>query len=239
MATSAVTSTEPKSSVWEDFLDIFYAPSDVFERRRDGRFGLALLILVLLAAVLGYASSIVLEPAYRGEIVASMARRAANGGQELTPEQMQGALKFGAIMGQVGAVIMIPILVFLSGLVLWLVGKLFDSQMTVKQGFMVATYANFPRILQWLFMIIQGLVMDVSGMNRMYMVSPSAARFAGPDTSEMVRALLMRIDPFIIWITILMGIGLAITGRISKGKGIAAAFVVFVLATLPALLGAR
>src|ERR671932_2052109 len=43
-----------KASVWEDFIDIFYAPSQVFERRRDGRFGLALLVLALLTGILFY-----------------------------------------------------------------------------------------------------------------------------------------------------------------------------------------
>lgn len=34
-----------KTSLWEDFIDIFYALSAVFARRRDGKFGYALLFL--------------------------------------------------------------------------------------------------------------------------------------------------------------------------------------------------
>ena len=36
-----------KAGLWEDFVDIFYAPSSVFARRADGKFGLALLFLIV------------------------------------------------------------------------------------------------------------------------------------------------------------------------------------------------
>jgi hypothetical protein len=234
---TTTTTAEPKASLWEDFLDIFYAPSQVFERRKDGRFGMALLILAILAAVLFYASSMVLQNVWAGEMARGMAQAAAN--PQVTPEQLAGMRRVGVIIGQISALISIPIVVIITGLVLWLVGKLFDSQMSVKQGFMVATYANVPRLLQLLVGVLQGLLLDVSDKTRLYEISVSAARFADVDTtSEFVLALLSRLDPFLIWITILLGIGLAITGKISKGKAMAAAFAVWVLGTLPAFLGA-
>ena len=51
--TEAVTPQVPASvGVWEDFIDIFHQPSQVFERRRNGQFGLALLLLVVICTVL-------------------------------------------------------------------------------------------------------------------------------------------------------------------------------------------
>lgn len=50
----AVGDAEPtpsKASLWEDFVDIFYAPSSVFARA-DGKFGKPLLFLVVVGAVL-------------------------------------------------------------------------------------------------------------------------------------------------------------------------------------------
>ena len=48
-----------KAGLWEDFVDIFYAPSSVFARRSDGKFGMALLLFVIVAGVyLGVADSL-------------------------------------------------------------------------------------------------------------------------------------------------------------------------------------
>ena len=50
-----VEPTAPKAGIWEDFVDIFVQPAQVFERRRDGKFGLALLALVVITGVLFFA----------------------------------------------------------------------------------------------------------------------------------------------------------------------------------------
>jgi hypothetical protein len=239
MTTAATPApAENKASVWEDFLDIFYAPSEVFSRRMDGKFGLALLVLVVLAAVLMYAAMQALEPAFAGELERGMAR-AAEQNPNMTAEQLEAGRGFGRIMMMLSGVIAVPISVLLTGLALWLVGKLFDSQQTLAQGLMVSTYAAFPRwVLASLVMAIQGFVMDVSNADRIYDVTLSAARFAPEGTSELMLVMLSRIDVFVIWATILLGIGLHITGRIPKSKAMIAAFIVWALGALPGVMGA-
>jgi hypothetical protein len=119
------------------------------------------------------------------------------------------------------------------------VGKLFDSVQTLGQGLMVATYAQFPRVLLGLLlMTIQGFLMDLSTADRIYDVTFSAARFAGDGTSELMLVILSRFDVFIIWTTVLLGIGLHVTGKIPKSKAMIAAFIVWALGALPAVLGA-
>jgi hypothetical protein len=232
-ATTPVTA-EPKASVWEDFLDIFYAPAQVFARRMDGKFGLALLILVILSAVLWYAAAQVLEPAITGELRRGMAQN-----PDVTPEQM------AAFSGGIGqwfflgtAIVMMPIIVLLTGLALWLVGKLFDSTQSLGQSVMVATYANVPKLLGLLLMTVQGLLMDVSTADRLYDVGFSPARFAAEGSSELVLVLLSRFEIFVLWATVLLGIGLHITGKMPKGKAMIVAFLVWALAALPGVLGA-
>ncbi|MEP6509452.1 MAG: hypothetical protein ABJC63_14605 [Gemmatimonadales bacterium] len=55
MTESTAAPTPSGASVWEDFVDIFTNPSAVFERRRDGQFGLALAILAVLTGILAFA----------------------------------------------------------------------------------------------------------------------------------------------------------------------------------------
>jgi hypothetical protein len=229
---------QAKASIWEDFLDIFYEPAQVFARRMDGKFGLALLVLVVLSALLMYASMQALEPAYTGELERGMAA-AAEQNPNMTAEQMEAGRGIGRIMMMVTGLIMVPIIVLLTGIALWLVGKLFDSTQTLAQGIMVATYANFPRfVLGSLLMTLQGFLLDLSSADRLYDVTFSAARFAPEGSSELSLALLSRLDLFVIWATILLGIGLHVTGKIPKGKAMMAAVIVWVIGSLPVVLGA-
>jgi hypothetical protein len=60
------------------------------------------------------------------------------------------------------------------------------------------------------------------------------ARFLDPDTtSPLLLALLNRVDVFTIWVTVLLGIGLAITGKIPRGKAMIAAVIVWLIGALP------
>lgn len=226
---------EAKASVWEDFLDIFYAPTQVFARRLNGKFGLALLLLVVLTAILTYASMQSLEPVYTAEMEYSMAQN-----PNVTPQQIEAmrGSAMGSIMFMASIIIGLPIAVLLTGIVLWLVGKLFDSTQTLSQGFMVATYANFPRLLGALLLTVQGFLMDFSNADRIYDVTFSLARFAPEGSSELLLAVLSRFEVFTIWVTILLGIGLHVTGKIPKSSAMIAAFIVWALGALPLVLRA-
>ncbi len=49
--------------VWEDFVDIFHAPSEVFARRRAAGFWTPLLVIVVVATILAFGTTRILEPA--------------------------------------------------------------------------------------------------------------------------------------------------------------------------------
>jgi hypothetical protein len=53
---SAPPPADAKASVFEDFIDIFHAPSQVFARRANSGFGVQLLIISLVAAALAFAN---------------------------------------------------------------------------------------------------------------------------------------------------------------------------------------
>lgn len=55
-------SQTPAPALWEDFIDIFYAPADVFRRRQAGNWFLPLLIITIALFVLSWASRGVLQP---------------------------------------------------------------------------------------------------------------------------------------------------------------------------------
>ena len=50
------------ASRWEDFLDMLYAPSDVYARRANSGFGIPLLVVTLAIGLLGLAMSGAMSP---------------------------------------------------------------------------------------------------------------------------------------------------------------------------------
>jgi hypothetical protein len=104
---------------------------------------------------------------------------------------------------------------------------------------MIAAYAEMPRIVQILVNAAQGLFMPPEKLTSMYAIGLSPARFMDPDhASAVVMALASRIDPFIIWITVLLAIGLHVIGKIPKQQAYIAAAITWVVGALPALFGA-
>ena len=102
--TEATASPSPaKAGIWEDFIDIFYQPSQVFERRRDGKFGMALLALVILSGVLFLALKNGLAPVMDAEMAKAAAAMAAKNPQ-ITADQIaaqQAMMEKFAVIGYV------------------------------------------------------------------------------------------------------------------------------------------
>jgi hypothetical protein len=227
-----------KTSVVEDFLDIFYAPSQVYERRRDGRFGLALLILVLVMVALFFATRAVMEPFYAA-LVDMQLDAMRKGNPNLPADAIEKSRGMMETMAPLSMLVFAPIIVFVTGIVLWLVGKMFDAKQTLKQAFMVSTYAQIPRFV--LGGIISAVVAFILGPDRItdiFSLSLGLGRFAPEGSSMMVKQFLNRFELFTIWATVLLGIGLSVTGRIPRRQAFMAAGIVWLLATLWAVASA-
>ena len=237
MDETTASAAPPRASFVEDFIDIFYAPSDVFERRRQASFWPALLVVTGLFAILTYVGFRLLGPAYDAEVTRQLAR-AAEQNPQMTAQQMEAGRGFARLMMMVGPIVATPIMVLILGLLLWLVGKLFDAKQALRAAMLVVTFSFMPRILESLLTAIQGLVLDPTAMTSIYAVSLSPARFVDvTTTSLLVVGLLARLDPFIIWSYVIIAIGLAVTGGIPRSKAAIAAFILWLIGTLPAILG--
>jgi hypothetical protein len=238
--TGAVRDVEPapaKVGLWEDFVDIFYAPSSVFARRSDGKFGMPLVFLIVVCAVLAFLTKNAMQPVMDAEF----ARRSVDmlkKNPNLTAEQLSSGRGMIEMLGPLFFAVGMTITVFGTGLVLWLVGKLFDAKESAAAAIMIATYAEVPRIVQILTNAAQGLFMAPEKLTSMNSVGFSPARFMDPDGSAVMIALLSRVDVFTIWVTVLLAIGLYVVGKIPKQHAAIAAVIVWIVGALPAVLGA-
>lgn len=238
MTEPATIPSAPTASLWEDFIDIFTSPSAVFRRRENSGFGMPLLVLTLLFGILIYGTKPLVQPAIDAETSRAFAK-VAKAHPEVTADQMQSQRAMGEKLGPVFIIIAIPIMAMLTGVVLWLTGKLFDSTETASQGMMVATYAFFPKILASIVGALIGLLSTPERLNGMARLTVGVGALFNPETaSPILMALVTRLDVFTIWETILLAIGLQITGKVSKSNSYIVAAIVWLIGALPGLLGA-
>ena len=231
-------STPPPAGagLWEDFIDIFYAPASVFARRANSGFALPMLVVSVLVGVTFLADRGVITPAFDADY-ARGAVMAMKKNPQITAEQMETAKGFLEKFMPIIVFIGTPIAIFFVGLMVWLVGKLVDAKQSFSTSLMIASYSYIPKILGSIAMGIIGLVSAPEMLNGMSRLTAGVAHFLDPDTtSPALVAIAARIDVFTIWVTVLLAIGLSVTGKIPRSRAAVAAVIVWVLGGLYPLL---
>jgi hypothetical protein len=225
MATGQAPEAAAKASVFEDFIDIFTSPSEVFQRRMGASVWMQMLVLTVIGVALYLVTRGILMPIFDAEMARAFAKNPG-----MTADQIEGAKAMAGKIGPIFVAIGIPISMFFTGFILWAVGKGFGAQQTMGDAIMVATYAWVPRVLQFVVAAAMGAMMDASKMVGLFSASLSAGKLLDPETvSRAVYILAGRLDVFILWQTVLLGIGLAVTGKIARTQGYIAAAIVWLI----------
>ena len=224
-----------KASLVEDFIDIFYAPSQVFARRANASFWAPLLIIAIVSAAFAFANRNVTSAIFDAEFQRGAAK-AMQQNPQITPEQMQTMRgvqeKIVGFIGYIGT----PIFIFIVAIMVWIGAKLVSAKITYGQAVLIMTYAWIPRLVQGLLVTVQMLLLDTANITSMHSFGFGPARFVDRDSMpNLLYNLLGRFDLFTIWLTILIAIGIAVIGKVPRSKGYIAAAIVFVLGTIPAL----
>ncbi len=227
-----------RTPYWEDFIDIFHSPSAVFARRENGNAWIPIAVVTVLTAVLLLAGQGVLSPVMDAEFnrrVAEMMKR----NPALTTDRLASMRHIQEMFAPVFVLIFVPITVVVTAVALWLAGKVVDATESLRTAVVVAAYAMVPRVLESILSIVQAMFIDPSSLTSISQLSLGPARFLNPDTTAPIAfALLTQLNVFTIWTTVLLAIGLAVTGRITRGRAALAASVVWLLGGVPALIQA-
>jgi hypothetical protein len=238
MASQATPVAAPRAAVWEDFIDIFYAPADVFRRREGGNFFIPLAVITVVCAATFYLNSGALQPIFDAEFDRGMAT-AMRQNPNLTPEAAEQFRGIAMRVQQVAIFVFMPLAMFGVGVTTWLAGKLVDATQTFRAALVVGAYAYSPRILDSVLQGLQGLFVDPSQLDGRFRLSLGVGRFLDPDTvSPLLLAVVGRVDLITIWITVLVAIGISVTGRIPLGKAAIAAAIVWIVGGLPLIIPA-
>ncbi len=234
---TAAPPTPAGAGLWEDFIDIFYQPSQVFDRRRGGQFGLALLLLVVMMGILYFALNNGIAPIIEAETAKQVAAIAEQN-PAMTAEQLTGTRSAMEKFAVFGAVLFIPVGVLLAAVVLWLVTKFIDAKIAFAAAMMIMTYSQIPRLIEVILNALQGLFLDPASITSRFSVQIGPARFLDADANQILATILGGLDLFTIWVSVLIAIGLAVVARVPLRRAAIASAIIWVLGLLPALYGA-
>ncbi len=231
---TAAAPAPSKTSVWEDFIDIFHQPSAVFERRREGQFGMALLILAVLTGILAFALHNGLAPVMDAVMAKQQAAALAKN-PNLTQEQLTMMSGFAEKMSKFGAIVLVPIVAAIGAALIWLIGKFVDTKVTFAAAMMISVYSGIPRVLQTIVTALQGLLLSPESITSQSSVSIGPARFL-PDTANAgLAAVLNSLDVFTIWTFVLIAIGIAVVARVPVKRAAITSFLVWLVFLLPSI----
>ncbi|MCM3879936.1 MAG: YIP1 family protein [Vicinamibacterales bacterium] len=230
--------SDPVAGIWEDFIDIFYAPASVFARRQTGSFWIPLFTVTILLGTLFFLNSGAMQPIMDAEFNRGMAVAMRNNPQ-MNAEAVERFRQIGTRIAQVFVFVFTPVVIGTIGVCLWLIGKLFEAKQTLKAALVVSAYAYVPRVVEAVLNGVQALVLDPAGLNGRFRLSLGPGRFIDPDTaSPILLAIVGRMDLFTIWITILLAIGLSVTGGIPRGRSAIAAALIWAIGAIPLIVQA-
>lgn len=226
-----------KTSIVEDFIDVFYAPSTVFARREKSGYGWTLLIVSVIAALFTFAARGLISVALDGDMSRAMADQLEKNPQ-LTAEMLEGMRKTQLSISMYAMLIATPIAIVIVAFMSWLSAKIVAAKINWQQAMLIVTLAYIPRLVSSLIVAAQGLLMDTSNVDSMMKLSFGPARFMATDGSKVLLALGARFDVFVLWSTLLIGIGIAVIGKVPRGKGLGGGAIVWLLAGLVSIIPA-
>lgn len=224
----------PKASLAEDFVDIFFSPKEVFARRANSGFVLAMIIITLLIGGFFLVNRGTMESIMDAEFARGMAQ-AVRQNPGMTQQQIDAAKKFSGYSMNIGAFVVMPIAMLLTGLCAWLTAKILGATLSYSQATVIATYSFMPRVVESLSVAIQGMLLDTNALTGRFQLSLGVGRFLNPEMSPGLLGLAGRVDLFTIWVTVLIALGMAVIAKLPREKAMAAGALMWVFGALPSI----
>lgn len=224
-----------RQSFWEDLINIYVQPADVFRRRQYASVWPPMLFVAIAIAVIFAVTFSTLQPMFDAEFARNSAKAMAKNPQ-VTQEMMDKARGYTETFTRYGIGLVMLVTMFIVGCVAWLVGRVVGSTQTFHAALVVAAWAYMPRVLGTVISGAQGLLVDPSKLTSQMSISLSPARFLDPDTaSPLLYQLYGRFDLITLWVTVLLAVGLYATGKISRQRAIVFGLLIWIVGSLPAM----
>ncbi len=233
-----MTQTAPAASggLFEDLIEVLYAPGAVFERTRTSKAITYIVVTAILVAVISFSTKNLLTPWLdaQGDLGVRLAQAKGTPIPEAAASSMRTATSWSIVAG---APLLMLIGPFLNALFILAGAKLVDAKLTFAQATTVATLAGVPRILGAIAGAVQALVLDGSSARSLMDLSLGPARFLDPITTPApLLTLVANLDIFRVWQIVLVGIGVSVVARVSRTAGMIVALVMLAIGAILQLL---
>lgn len=238
MTESTTAGATKQSSVFEDILEVLWAPGTVFERSRHRGVGLYMLVLTIIAVVLIVATKNLIQPYVDANFDLQVIKMAEQG-RKMPAEAVESGRKFGGYFLFATWTLTAVFSGLLGGVLTWLGAKITGTALPVGRAVFVATLASVPRVLAILATAIQGAILDTSNVSSLFSASIGPARFLdAAKANNVVLTLLAGFDVFGIWNLVITAVGVSVMARVSRGAGWLAAVVSLAISLLFTLVPA-
>lgn len=211
---------QAEMSVVGRILRVFYAPSETFEAVAEQRSAADWLVPTIVVAAVIFVSTYLTSPIYVAEAMEQI--------REQTPAEQPSAEGTGdaiRISGLIAAPVMTFVMLFIGAAIYLLVGKLLGGLLGYGHCLALVAYTSLISILQHIVktpLVLANETMDVQIGLGMFLSEEARQSFGGH--------LLSLIDPFIVWMIVIAGLGLSIVGQIERSRayaGVAAITLIF------------
>ncbi len=239
MSTETAVQPPPSSAApasrWEDFVDVFLSPSELFRRRASDSWTVPLIVLSVLGVALYYGFLPVNKV---------MTEVAMTSNPNMTPEQRQAALGMARtfqLLGGIFVPIFMVVMILIAAFISWLAGKATSIDLPFKRALTINTFIGFLTLVQQL---VTGVLLSLklrSGaeLDPIKDASFGVLRFLQPaDMNQAVVALVGRIDLFAFWQFAWIGIALIAACKAPRGAAWTAAAILWLAGSLPMLIRA-
>ena len=233
-AASPAPASPEQSSIFEDLIDVFVAPSAMFARRAGRGPWLPFLLVSLLLAGM-YVANIgnmqgVIDADVQRAVVQAMEQNSS-----LTQQQAEGTRGIVEASVKWGAIAAVPLILLVLGLATLLVGKLVGGTLGYGTALMIASFAYLPKIVDLALVAVQSLAFGTADYVGRHQFSLGVGRFLDSSGTQGLYNFLGRLDLITIWVTVLLAIGLVHAAKVSKSKAVGAGALLWCIGALPAV----
>ncbi len=250
MATIETETAQPPQGFWRIFLSLIRRPRRTFEALRDApsRAWLWMAALALVAALLPILVGAPISMRLAREAVQQQIETLRANSPEMTPEQEAQILDMAAnplftmVLPAAGGA-----LAAVLGWLVWsgalhLLSTMLGGGETFGQMWRVVIWSQIPLalrgLLQSVYIAATGNLITHPGLSGLVSGAQSAEEAvqefltSPPSTGQMLlQTLLSKIDLFVLWQLVLLGIGVTVTARLSGRKGALAVAITWLVLT--------
>lgn len=215
-------------------VSVLVAPAKTFASIRQNPTWLTpllvLVLVVLLTTFLVTQKVDWVEAA--GQILDAQNRTMSEDQREQAIDTMERVLPKTTLIGPLVA---FPVFSLLTGLICLVAVNALGGQLSFKQSFSTVVHSAMPQLVAGLLTIPVVLGRESFSFVELQggsFLKSNLGAFATEETAGALRALMGSVDLFTLWGVVLLSLGLATVGRLSKGVSAAVAIGVWVFWTL-------